>query len=132
MESSRSGRPGLTPTKLAYYAGFLDGEGSFGYYDNRIRVCAVNTYLPIIRELASAFGGSWRMRKSDRENTRVTYEWQAYGDAAREACVLLYPHLVEKQRQAGLLLEIGRYPKGSARVVALERELKKLKRIQYG
>lgn len=129
MESSRLDTTGLTPTELAYFAGFLDGEGCFAYYGSP-RLTAVNTYLPVLKELQVAFGGTWMMRATRKSTDhRTCYSWSVHGDTAVKTISALLPYLREKRGQAQLVLEIPQYPARSAMRTALVAELSKLKRI---
>lgn len=120
---------GLTPTELAYFAGFVDGEGCFGYYTTP-RLAVVNTYLPVLKELQTAFGGTWSMR-GNRSPTvhRTCYAWAVTGGNALRAVEELLPYLREKRAQAQLLLAIPAYPAHSAMRKALLNRLSELKRV---
>lgn len=120
---------GLTPTELAYFAGFVDGEGCFGYYTTP-RVAVTNTYLPVLKELQAAFGGTWSLRGNRSPDVhRTCYAWVITGGHALNAVALLLPYLREKRPQAQLLLDIPAYPAHSAMRKALMQRLSELKRV---
>lgn len=121
----------LTETEAAYFAGFIDGEGSLGHYADTPRVAVSNTYLPVMKELQAAFGGTWHLRDAKTDRSRTCYAWVAYGDNARQCCLALLPFLREKRRQAQILLDLGHFPKGSAQREALLSELNTLKRVDH-
>lgn len=119
----------LTSEALAYFAGFIDGEGSFGYYTTP-RLAITNTYLPVLKELQAAFGGTWAMRGNrSPEVHRTCYAWTVSGGTALKAIEALLPYLREKQAQAQILLDIQSYPAQSAMRKALLRRLSELKRV---
>lgn len=121
----------LTDTEAAYFAGFIDGEGSFGHYNDTPRVAVSNTHLPVMKDLQRVFRGTWHLRDTKTDRHRTCYAWVVYGDNARALCRTLLPHLREKQRQAQILLDIEHYPKGSAQREGLLLELNTLKRVDH-
>lgn len=121
----------LTDTEAAYFAGFIDGEGSFGHYTASPRVAVSNTHLPVMKELQRIFGGTWSLRDDKTDRHRTCYSWVAYGDNARNLCRALLLHLREKQRQAQILLDLEHFPAGSAQRDALMAELNTLKRVDH-
>ena len=89
---------------LIYLAGFLDGEGCFTIYREKISVTCANTYKPIIDWMKSSFGGTISTRKARKENHRVCYSWHLVANNARELLEKLVPYLREKKPQALMLL----------------------------
>jgi len=104
--------------KLAYYAGFMDGEGSFvivrrnapdkGYkYGVQLtgRVTVANTYKPVLEEIQEYFDeGS--IYKNNRGTNKICYRL----DIQRHEGVVkiveqLLPFLKEKKKRAEILLQ---------------------------
>ena len=97
----------------AYAAGFVDGEGTIsivkaGVTKNRrtpeyvLKVTVVNTYLPILDEFQSAYGGSISERKGIN---KPVFAWNVSGVRAAECLRTLQPLLQEKRNRAWLGLE---------------------------
>lgn len=121
--------PTLTKEQLAYFAGFLDGEGSFDFLRTpRVRV--TNTYLPVIKELKHTFGGSW-FKRGHRARSRVCYEWVVCGSKALNLVHQVLPYLKEKGHQARILCMFREYPPKSEQRILLLRSLSQLKRVEY-
>lgn len=121
---------GTRPTEIAYLAGFFDGEGCVLY--DRIMVDNTNPYL--LEKFYLIWGGRIG-EKGDAtrtEQTRTCYRWHAHGDTARKAARDMMPYLVEKKQQAEILLEVINYPLSSAMREYHLKQLKNLKRIEYG
>jgi len=122
----------LTEVELAYLAGFLDGEGSFGFYSASPRVAVSNCYPPVLLYLSAAFGGKvWADVKRSNPMQRRLFRWAVFGDNARACCELVLDYLFEKKPQAEILLRIADYPAQSATRARLAKTLKTLKRIEY-
>ncbi len=119
----------LTNDQLRYFAGWMDGEGCFGYRETPF-VRATNTYKPILLELRSAFGGSVCLSQAKAGSHRTIFQWQTYGATALDVCVLLLPHLKEKAPQAALVI-MCREASLVQRPV-FQNALSALKRIEYG
>lgn len=97
---------------LANIAGTLDGEGSFGVeYNPRM-----NSYLPRVqvhmteekplRRLLGLFGGSMQLVKMDTKGRKQPYHYTASGKNARDLIEQVIPYLIEKRRQAQILLDL--------------------------
>jgi hypothetical protein len=84
----------------------------------------------VLHELQGTFGGSILKRRSGAKHRQV-YEWSVYGDSAREVASLVHPFLVEKRRQAEIVMEVNRWPARSSQRDSLYREIRRLKRIDY-
>ena len=110
----------------AYCAGFLDGEGCFTYR----RVIVTNTYPVPLFILQERFSGAVRKRKPFKES-KPAYEWSVNGEAADECLKRVLPYLLEKKQQALLILEISKYPVGSAQRTKRGKELREAKRTRY-
>lgn len=102
----------------AYWAGFLDGEGSFGLYKHKAKtpagfilaptVQAANTRLEIMQELKAAFGGYITLHKANPKlNRKPLYNWRLTSRRAMEVVKTVLPYLKLKTPQAELLLEAG-------------------------
>lgn len=92
--------------KLAYFAGFIDGEGCICCGFNDFPMLKVShTYRYILEELQGFFGGSIKPH-FDPSHKRPAWIWRIGSDVARDALILLLPFLKEKRRQAEIALEI--------------------------
>lgn len=118
------------PTWLAYLAGYLDGEGCFTAV-NSIRVSVSNCYPWLLVEFQKEFGGRVYLKRNAEGNTRTSYQWDVYGDAAARCCELVAPYLIEKRPQALLVIDYNRWPPRSAKRKAIETQLRRLKRTDY-
>lgn len=117
---------GLTPTDLAYYAGFIDGEGCFGIYRSSPRFSMTNTHLPILEELQAWFGGTIR---DDMRDGKPAWQWTLYTNQGLPAFLdQILPYLREKWQQAMCAKECLELPKGHPRKLDLMREIRDLKR----
>lgn len=95
--------------KLAYLAGFVDGEGSIAIGINNGNNGRKRYYLRLtvhqvdrrpLQILLDTFGGSIRFHTNRPPNTRDIYEWTVISGTARDAIVALRPYLVVKDKQA--------------------------------
>ena len=99
---------------VIYLAGFLDGEGSFGIYENRRsgflpKVSAYQVNLRPIELLQETFGGSIAKDKKFYPSSyrkAIGYSWQISGPALYKALLELRPYLVVKAEQADCLIEL--------------------------
>lgn len=122
----------LTKPELGYLAGFLDGEGSFGFYGSTASVKVSNCYPRVLEWMQSIYGGSIYSDHGARSSKhRLVFRWTVSGEAARRLCSDVIPYLQEKVRQAETLMKIHKYPPRSAMRVRLIKELKDLKHIEY-
>jgi hypothetical protein len=136
--STASGEPGGHGPRridyerwLAYLAGYIDGEGCFRWNGGPY-IEISNTYPHTLFEVRRTFGGGVRKRASSKGMHRTTWVWWICGQAARDTAEMCLPFLMEKRRQAEILLEAGRFPARSARREVLLEELVAIKRIDYG
>ena len=131
-----------TDEDLIYLAGFLDGEGCFSIYREKIVVTCANCYKPIIDWLKQKYGGTVSKREARKETHRVCYSWVVVAGNAKDLLEQLVPYLREKQPQALLLLayqQLTKYPKVGRKVdpniveerKRLEKLIKGMKRVQY-
>lgn len=109
-------------TELAYFAGFLDGEGTFlihrahdRYYKSRIS-CG-NTYLMVLERLKRIFGGSI-IKRPIQPNRKPFFVWYVDGHRASDVAKQLLPFLREKKLQAEIIIdyEASRYRRGKSRI----------------
>lgn len=89
-------------TNLAYMAGIIDGEGSFGFSkrgpsgNHRLYfyIQVVMTDRPIVELFSELFGGAINERMLvGRLGTKPQYVWQVRGDRAWDAYYQLEPYL---------------------------------------
>jgi len=109
----------LEPMKLAWAAGFLDGEAYIGvtrsfdkrnsrmYY--RIDVNAAQVHLAPIELLKSMFGGRVNFHKNNHQGS---YCWRVFGEEARRVIVLLLPYFIVKRKQAELVMQFDSVSQG--------------------
>ena len=117
---------------LAYLAGYLDGEGCFRWHSGP-QIEIENTFPTTLDEVRRTFGGGVKkVRRAKVKNHRTAWKWYVRGDNALDTVEMVMPFLIEKRRQAELLLMIGDYPLGSSQREMMMTELKSLKRIDYG
>lgn len=100
----KHGRETIT-TKIAYIAGFFDGEGCVrikqsNQHGNSYYVIAhiTNTNRAILKEVQELFGGTIRMQ--ERGPNKDVYNWQITSAEAVDFLQTLAPFLKEKQTQA--------------------------------
>ena len=107
QESSRSEELGLKLTDLIYAAGFLDGEGCFGYYVRSARLECNSTYRPALDFLSSLFGGPVKIYKHPPDfKHKQQYNWRLCGVKAVRAMKQLEPYLKEKRNKAIELIKL--------------------------
>jgi hypothetical protein len=123
--------PGLTPTELAYFAGYLEGEGCFTVNSRSPRVCVGTTYPGAILRLHEAFGGGTSDRPRNEPRCRPQFEWYIYGQKAIDVCKQLMPYLDEKRPQAEAMIAWYAAPCGSVTRRIMEDRLNALKRIHH-
>ena len=118
---------------IAYLAGYIDGEGSFGLYrKGSPRLCVTNTFPGVLAALKREWGGRIIRKSTTNPRARTAWEWVIDGDKAINAALMVSPYLIEKQAQASLMTQIRTWPPGSEQRRQLMRRIKSLKRIDYG
>ena len=107
----------LTPTELAYLAGFFDGEGSINiargwersgtrYY--QLMAAVTQTSLPVLESYRDAFGGGITTVKLQGLNYAQRWQWQLYSRGMRHFLEALYPFIRLKERQFQLAMDFMR------------------------
>lgn len=103
-----------TQIELAWSAGFLDGEGSFGTYKEssstskyRYRIQCAQVHREPLDRLQAALGGSVRGPYGPYKTTKQAYfQWAVHSDEAVNATYLLMPYLSSvKSEQATAAME---------------------------
>ena len=101
-------------TTLAYFAGFIDGEGSVTLTKNnktdKFRhpvVSATNSEKYILDELASLFGGSVSVQKKYKDHHTQCYKWSVSYDQAISMLEQIVPFMKcsEKIRRANHIID---------------------------
>src|SRR5580658_4081261 len=122
----------LKQKELAYWAGFMDGEGCI-----RISLCqskncsrpqaqlviaATNTHVGVIQKLYEVFPTPKSSKMTNylggpkyQINRRPQYKWALTGMSAYKVIKLLYPFLIVKKEQAKLAMEFYELPWRSRR-----------------
>ena len=90
---------------LAYAAGFLDGEGCFGFYVRSVRIECNHTHRPTLEFLSELFGGTVRSVKYSGKN-KPQFNWRLCGLKAARALDQLAPYLREKKAKAEELVQL--------------------------
>ena len=79
---------------LAWAAGFLEGEGSFGWNSGG-KIGAVQINQEPVQRMLALFGGALRIY---RQQPRRIWEWYATGSRARGIAMTLYPWMSAKRQ----------------------------------
>lgn len=103
---------------LAWFAGFLDADGSFmisvqrSVKDRRLRstVCGVHVSQAdprawVLHDIRKKYGGCITSHGVKKENHRQAYRWSVTGPGAVIVCQDVLPFLVLKRRQAQIIIE---------------------------
>jgi len=125
---------------LAYLAGVMDSDGSFGIkkdgnharagrngkseqinYSYRIRLAIAQVSLEAIALLQMTFGGSIRRSKPSTKNGKPMFRLDLFDRRAETATRALLPYLRIKKRQAELLLEVRKIKKQGLKGIHLDR-----------
>lgn len=84
--------------KLAYLAGFFDGEGCVTIGKNgSLCLGIVNTSLPVLEMMQEELGGTIAGRK--QMVNKKQYVWRVYGHNAFRVALALHKYSVEKREQ---------------------------------
>lgn len=94
--------------KLAYIAGFFDGEGSVGSYNRRHLVTISNTDIRPLQECSKLWGGKISVvLKSKVKNAHMDiYNWKLYGHNAKQFLEDILPFSIVKADQIKVFLSI--------------------------
>ena len=108
----------MSPTEAAYFAGFVDGEGTIGVYrarrpENRSgfryqpTLVAANTYYPVLEALQRMCGNG-RITQTNNpisEHHKTGFRLQFSSDQIRRILPQILPYLIVKKPQAEYVLE---------------------------
>ena len=99
-------------TKIAYFAGIMDGEGSFYIgqaakhpksFNSRLYV--VNTDILLINWLKTNFKGMIYSRKSKKNpHWKEKFEWISHKTDILSICEMLLPYLIIKKEHAKVMI----------------------------
>lgn len=106
--------PACPPEKLAYFAGFFDGEGCIQFHRNTcaarttskeagtgLSINAVNTVQAPLEEMQHYFGGTIHTKIIDaRFNKKPSFCWMLHGKKAAFFLNQIVEHLLIKRQQA--------------------------------
>lgn len=103
----------VTPTALAWAAGFIDGDGSItivGHKGQRCNSCMLqigvgNRNRESLLRLEDLFGGSVTKHRKDGASGPSTFQWRATTRIAVACLRLIEPYLFIKRDQAQLGIE---------------------------
>lgn len=125
-ETEKSGRPvepetracplatSWTDTELAYFAGFIDGEGSFVLHHRKgshVYSCQLqvgNTDARVLEWIQTRFGGSVNLERRNNPKHKLVYRWISEANSLSDVITALLPYLVVKKDQAELILAYRR------------------------
>lgn len=100
---------------LAWFAGFVDGEGSVNISGSTQQVgfCVCNMHRPTIEEIQAHLGGRLSVKSTGRQRPIYYLYWKVH--EAVEVLKMIEPFLVTKKRQAQLIisypfLACGKHP----------------------
>lgn len=129
MESIILAQIGRRLTELAWAGGLIDGEGCIGVHRKTIKLDVQSTSRATIEALHRLFGGSCAVESRRTKLGRPVFRWSLYGQNARYCLAQLVPYLVEKKRQAQLVVSYYNFPSNSAMRESIQRRVKALKRV---
>jgi len=94
------------PIRLAYLAGFFDGEGSISVTScsTSLKIVVTNTDRRAVNLFQKAFGGAIHTQDRSAINRKTCYQWYMHGKKAGYVLNALLPHLVVKKRRAEIAL----------------------------
>lgn len=122
----------IPKTELAYIAGLFDGEGCIRWHDCP-RISLTSCWPHHLMWISALFGyGSVRIVRLKDGKNRTTFRLEMSGKNAIRFLWKVRPFLMEKRHQADILIELVKYPKGSAKRDRLMSRLTSHKRIDYG
>lgn len=122
----------LRRTDLAYIAGLFDGEGCIRWNDTP-RISLTSCWPWHLNWISRKFGcGSVRTIRESGEKWKTAFRLEMSAGNALRFLAKVQPFLKEKRSQADIMLELVKYPKGSAKRDRMLDRLKEMKRIDYG
>lgn len=107
--------------ELAWAAGFIDGEGSIGFYKkvqsihgkkytcHYLRLSVANTDKSALYRLKDLFGGSVHKSTHAGRNNKDCWTWYCQSNACADALERLLPYLFVKRQQTELALESRKF-----------------------
>lgn len=105
MPAPRRDPAEITPVRLAYAAGLIDGEGCIGIYHNshngNYHIAVEMVDSSGLEELHNLFGGRWYFKPAT-DVRRGRCSWMVFNSAAENALRLVLPYLRVKRPQAEL------------------------------
>ena len=128
---AESREPSDRPAKarLAYLAGFFDGDGCVSYATNltgaMLTVCQSFDQAEVLMLLRETLGGSITRRHRGVGLSKPELQWRVCGGSARRAAQLLAPHSITKQKQ---LLLAAQWPETKSAREQSKAELRALKK----
>lgn len=105
----------MSATRLAYIAGFVDGEGSiFATHEKSgasyPRIQVSNTIREPLQLIVDTFGGRIHIQKQ-RGNRKLCYAWTLCGGATSVVLGKLMPYFIVKKHLAALAIALTFVPK---------------------
>ena len=110
-------------TKLAYFAGIIDGEGTITLERHSptslkhpsptfsASLYVSNTNMDVLKALQDTFCGSIAKHKQNSVSQKEIYRWRLYGTKAISVIGLVSPYLIIKRKQAEIVLAYQIRPK---------------------
>lgn len=100
--------------ELAYFAGLIDGEGSFVLHHRRgshVFACQLqigNTDVRMLEWVRERFGGSITLERRNNSKHKPVWRWVSNANTLSDAITALLPYLIVKKDQAELILAYRR------------------------
>lgn len=104
----------MSDTEAAWLAGLFDGEGSIIFPKGRnrasVRLTISNTHLGLLEHVlevveAGSIMSREKYRRSDHH--KIPYQWQCYGQNARDVLHAMLPWLIAKKEKAEEVLQMA-------------------------
>jgi len=89
-----------TEVELSYFAGILDGEGSFGSYEQGPRITVAMNDEVVIDWILERFGGNKQLQGR-------CFRWTVYFSGCRTIIPLVLPYMIAKRGAATTVLRIA-------------------------
>ena len=106
----------LEDTKLAYMAGYFDGEGCIiicrstrrqktqTIQSHELRLAIGSTDPRVIYEFQAAFGGRVQFYEAGGKRKCPVYQWHIWSRTATQVIEAMYPYLITKKSDADIAL----------------------------